>query len=148
MRPIATARSFAFAPFLPAAIRLMANSIRVAVIQARPVYYDLSRTVGKACSLIAEAAAAGAQLAAFGETFFPGYPAWLDYAIDYARWDHAPTKQVYARLAANSVAVDGPEMLQLRQTAEQHQIVLLLGINERVLAGRGNRSLYNSIVID
>ena len=81
------------------------GSVRVALIQARPVYYDLEKTVDKACALISEAARQGARLAAFPETFFPGYPAWLDYAIDYARWDHPPTKKLYARLAANSLAL-------------------------------------------
>jgi len=121
-------------------------SVRVALIQARPVYYDLAQTVAKALSLISEAAGQGAQLVAFGETFFPGYPAWLDYAIDYARWDHPPTKQLYARLVANSMTLEGPQMQQLREQARKYDIVLMLGINERVPSGRGNRSLYNSIV--
>ncbi len=124
----------------------MSDSIRVAAVQARPVYYDLDKCVSKACALIKEAAGHGAQLAAFGETFFPGYPAWLDYAVDYARWDHAPTKHLYARLADNSLAVNSPQMRQLRDCAAEHRIVLVLGVNERVNAGRGNRSLYNSIV--
>lgn len=34
----------------------------------------------------------------------------------------------------------------MRDLAKKLEIVLLLGINERVLRGRGNRSLYNSIV--
>ncbi len=124
----------------------MSGSTRVALIQARPVYYDLDACVAKAVSLIAEAANHGARLAAFGETFFPGYPAWLDCASDYARWDHPPTKQLYARLVANSLAVDSPQMRQLRDCAAQHAIVLVLGFNEKVTPGRGNRSLYNSIV--
>ena len=121
-------------------------TLRVALIQARPAYYDLDKCVAKAISLIAEAARQGAQLAAFGETFFPGYPAWLDYAVDYARWDHAPTKEVYARLAANSIAIDSPQMRQLQDAAAERSIVLVLGINEKVWRGPGNRSLYNSIV--
>ena len=124
----------------------MSGSARVALIQARPVYYDLQKTVGLACSLISEAAGHGSQLASFGETFLPGYPAWLDYALDYARWDHRPTKQLYARLVANSMTIDSPEMRQLQKAARDNEIVLILGINERVLSGRGNRSLYNSIV--
>ena len=124
----------------------MSKSVRVALIQARPAYYDLDRCIAKAVELIAEAAGQGAQLAAFGETFFPGYPAWLDYAIDYARWDHAPTKQLYARLAANGLSLDSPPMQQLRDCAKKQGIVLVLGINERVTQGPGNRSLYNSIV--
>ncbi|MYE26022.1 MAG: carbon-nitrogen hydrolase family protein [Chloroflexi bacterium] len=124
----------------------MADSVRVALIQARPVYYDLQQTVAIACSLLSEAAGQGAQLASFGETFFPGYPAWLDYALDYARWDHPPTKQLYARLVANSMTIDGPEMRKLQEAARDNEVVLVLGINERVSCGRGNRSLYNSIV--
>ena len=125
----------------------MSAPTRAALIQARPVYYDLPKTIEAACSLISEAAGQGAQLAAFPEAFFPGYPAWLDYAVDYARWDHPPTKQLYARLAANSLAVDSPEMRLLQAAARQHHIVLVLGINEGLAAGRGNRSLYNSIII-
>ena len=125
----------------------MADSVRIALIQARPVYYDLPATIDKALALIAEAARSGAQLAVFGESFFPGYPAWLDCAIDYARWDHAPTKQLYARLVSNSLAIDSPEMRQLCESAKTHDIALALGINERVARGRGNRSLYNSLVI-
>jgi len=106
----------------------MAETVRVAVLQARPAYYDLAACIEKACGLIAVAAARGAQLAVLGETFFPGYPAWLDYAIDYARWDYAPTKRLYARLVANSLAIDSPQLRQLRDCAAQHRIVLLLGI--------------------
>ena len=125
----------------------MAETVKVALVQAQPVYYDLSATIAKAETLIAEAAATGAQLAVFGETFFCGYPAWLDVAIDYARWDHAPTKRLYARLVDNSLAVDSAEMRQLQDCAKTHGIVLALGMNERVKRGRGNRSLYNSLVI-
>ena len=124
----------------------MPSPVRVALIQARPVYCDLDKCLDKATALIAEASRNGAQLCAFGETFFPGYPAWLDYAIDYARWDHAPTKQVYARLAANSLAIDSPQMRQLQECAAQHEIALVLGFNERVEHGRGSRSLYNSLI--
>ncbi len=124
----------------------MSECIRVALVQARPVYYDLAGCLAKAESLIAEAAATGAKLAVFGETFFPGYPAWLDVAMDYARWDHAPTKRLYARLVENSLGIHSPAMRQLQACAKAHDIVLVIGLNERVASGRGSRSLYNSIV--
>ena len=76
----------------------MSKSIKVAIIQARAPYYDLPKCVDKARALITEAARKGAQLITLGETWFPGYPAWLDYARDAALWDHALTKKVYARL--------------------------------------------------
>ncbi len=126
---------------------IVPNAIRVAIIQARAPYYDLPRCLEKACSLISEAARNGAQLITLGETWFPGYPAWLDYAPAAALWDHAPTKRVYARLCENSMTVDGPELLRLRRLAKGLEVVLALGINERVRKGRGNRSLYNSLLI-
>lgn len=125
----------------------VSNTIRAAVIQARAPYYDLPGCLEKGCSLIAEAAGNGARLITLGETWFPGYPAWLDYAPAAALWDHAPTKSVYARLCANSMSIDGPELLRLRTVAKDLDVVLVLGINERVLLGRGNRSLYNSLLV-
>ena len=47
----------------------------------------------------------------------------------------------FARLVANSMIIDGPEMRQLQDGAREQDITLALGINERVPGGRGNRSL-------
>ena len=125
----------------------MSGSVRVALIQARPIYYDLDACVAKAISLIAEAAANGAQLAAFGETFFPGYPAWLDYAVlTTPAGIIRPPNSSMPDLVANSLAIDSPQMRQLRDCAARHGIVLVLGFNEKVKPGPGNRSLYNSVV--
>ncbi|MEE9291457.1 MAG: nitrilase-related carbon-nitrogen hydrolase, partial [Acidobacteriota bacterium] len=71
--------------------------VRVAAIQAAPVFMDRDRTVEKAVGLIGDAATKGARLVAFGETFVPGYPAWLDLCPGSAAWDSAPAKQVHAR---------------------------------------------------
>ena len=68
--------------------------IKVAAIQAAPVYSRLESSVSKALSLIKEAASTGAKLVVFPETWLPGYPAWLDCCRDVALWDHEPTKKV------------------------------------------------------
>ena len=90
----------------------------------------------KAVSLIAEAAGAGAQLIAFPESFVPGFPVWA--AVQ------APIKShdFFKRLAANSIAVPGPEVEQLCAAAREHGIVVSIGISERSPASVG--CLWNS----
>lgn len=48
--------------------------IKVAAIQAEPVWYNLEGTVDKSIALIEEAAANGANVVGFPEVFIPGYP--------------------------------------------------------------------------
>lgn len=50
------------------------SPVKVAAIQAEPVWNDLEGGVNKAISLINEAASNGAQVLGFPEVFIPGYP--------------------------------------------------------------------------
>jgi predicted amidohydrolase len=125
----------------------MSNSFPVAIIQQAPVFMDLAGSVAKAVRLIEEAARNGARLVALGETWLPGYPAWLDSCPEMALWDHAPTKEVFARLRHNSVLVPGDETALLAQLAADYQLTLVIGVNERVETGPGNGTLYNSLLI-
>ena len=102
--------------------------------------------MAKAATLIAEAARDGARVVTLGETWLPGYPAWLDYCGGMALWDHAPTKAVFARLRQNSILVPGKETEQLAQLAGDHHLTLVIGVNERVDTGPGNGTLYNSLL--
>lgn len=56
-------------------------TVRVAVTQAEPVWFDLPGAVAKTCALIKEAADNKAQLVAFPEVWIPGYPNWIWYGI-------------------------------------------------------------------
>jgi len=124
----------------------MPDQISVAIIQHSPVFLDLPATVAKTITLTEEAARKGARVVTFGETWLPGYPAWLDYCSDAALWDHAPSKEVFARLRQNSVVVPGKETKLLGQLAADHQLTLVIGVNERVETGPGNGTLYNSLL--
>jgi predicted amidohydrolase len=124
----------------------MAEKVTVGIVQAGPVFMDAEASLEKALTLIGQAAAQGAQIIAFGETWLPGYPAWLDYCPDAALWNHEPTKQVFARLRRNSVAVPGPLAQRLSETAKRLQVHLVIGVNERVESGPGNGTLYNSLL--
>ena len=120
--------------------------LRVAVIQAE-IAPDLPSGLSRTAALTREAAAAGARLVVFPETWLPGYPVWLDVCRDAALWDHPPVKRVFARMAANSVSVPGDACDALAALARETQVVLVVGIVERVDSGAGHGTLYNAILV-
>ena len=121
------------------------SPLRVAVVQAE-VASDLDAGVARTVALTREAADAGAALVVFPETWLPGYPAWLDVCRDVALWDHAPVKAVYARMATESVVVPGPACHALADAARACRVTLVVGVVERVDAGPGAGTLYNTIL--
>lgn len=122
------------------------QTVRVAIAQFAPVYLDKAASLVRALQIIQDAKKRGAELVAFGETWLPGYPAWLDVCPNAALWEHLPTKQVFARLRQNSVTVPGPEIAVLCQASGDLKISVVIGVNERVETGAGNGTLYNSLL--
>ncbi|HEV2734232.1 MAG TPA: carbon-nitrogen hydrolase family protein [Longimicrobiaceae bacterium] len=119
--------------------------LTAAIVQAE-VAPDLEGGLERTRELALEAARSGAELVVFPETWIPGYPAWLDVCRDAALWDHAPVKAVFARIAENSVAVPGPALDSLSETARQAGATLVVGVSERVDRGPGRGTLYNSLL--
>jgi len=118
------------------------TAVRVAAVQAAPFFFNRTATTEKAVSLIGEAAAGGAGLVAFPETWIPGYPAWIFGA---AGWDDAAQKRVFGRLSANAVEVPSPAVDVLCRAAKKAGVVVAMGMTERdARASRG--TLYNSIL--
>lgn len=103
----------------------MQGTVRVAAVQAEPVWLDLAAGVEKAVGLIGQAADGGARLVAFGETWLPGYPWWT--------WLDSPAAGMVfvPRYAANSMLRDGPEMRRLQDAAARHRIHVVIGFSER-----------------
>ena len=54
------------------------ETVKVATIQQPSVYLDRAGCVQRACELIREAGAAGAELVAFPEVWLAGYPYWSE----------------------------------------------------------------------
>ena len=121
------------------------KKITAAIIQAE-VAADLKSGLDKTAELTREAARSGAELIIFPETWIPGYPVWLDVCRDAALWDYAPAKQVFARMAENSISVPGSELDYLKDLARETNSTLVLGISEVVKAGPGRGTLYNSLL--
>lgn len=120
--------------------------LRVAAVQAEAVALDLPGTLERTRALVAAAAARGARVVAFPETWLPGYPAWLDCCRDVGLWDHEPVKRLFVRLRESSVVVGGPVTDELAALAREHDVVLVVGVQERVDEGPGRGTLYNTLV--
>ena len=111
---------------------------RAAAIQAAPVFLDLDASIDKAIGLIAEAAANGAKIIAFPETWLPGYP-WFIW-LDSPAWG----MQFIQRYHDNSLVYGTPEAERLSQAAKQHGIVVVMGLSEK----RGGSLYMGQWIID
>ncbi|GAB5551263.1 MAG: carbon-nitrogen hydrolase family protein [Saprospiraceae bacterium] len=123
------------------------NSLRLAIVQQKPVYLDLSASMQKALTILQEAAQAGANLVVFGETWFCGYPAWIDYLPNIALWGHEATEMVFAEMLDNALEVPSKDTQILCQMAADLKLYLVIGCNERVTVGAGQGTIYNSLLI-
>lgn len=103
----------------------MKKAIKVACVQAAPVFLDLQGTVDKTLALIEEAAGQGAELIAFPETWIPGYPwfLWLDAPAAYMPLVH--------RYHENSLVLDSEQARRISDAARRHGIHVVLGYSER-----------------
>ena len=102
----------------------MQQTVRVAAVQAEPAWLDLAAGVDKVISLIGEAAAGGARLVAFPETFVPGYPWWI--------WLDSPAAgmRFVPQYLTSSMTRDGAEIDRIRQAAARHDIHVVLVFGE------------------
>src|SRR5262245_34357909 len=121
----------------------MNEPVRVASVQAEPVVLDREATLDKLEQQTAEAAANGAQLVVFPETFVPAYPSSV-WARALAGWAQSGAKEAFARLARESVAVPGPAADRMAATARQHGVWLVVGVNE--VDPERPATLYNTLL--
>ncbi len=103
----------------------MFQKFKVAAVQAAPCYLDLPRGVEKAVRYIEEAAAAGAKLVVFPETWLPGYPnhIWLGSVA----W----SMQFTGRYFENSVEAGSDADLAIAEAARRNNIQVSMGLSER-----------------
>ena len=117
------------------------QQMRVAGIQAAPVFGDPQATTEKVLELMKEAAAGGADLCAFPETFLPGYPFWLSRS-DGAKFNDPEQKAAYGAYVEGAVAPDGPEIAAISAASAELGIFTYLGFVERSASGG---SVYASL---
>jgi nitrilase len=118
--------------------------IKIAIVQQAPAFLDRAETLRRAVAWVEEAAAAGAQLIVFPETFIPGYPAWLWRTRPGSDW--SVNVAAYARLLENAVDLDAGDLAPLTEAAKNHHVTIVCGMNER--DGQYSRAtLYNTVVV-
>jgi nitrilase len=120
-----------------------AQTVRVAAVQAAPVFLDAAATVEVAVERIKAAAANGARLVAFGEGFLPGHPIWLHV--------HPVTSPTQIKLASalvrSAITIPGPETQRLADVARGTGTMVVMGVVERLDPGRSELALA-ALVID
>lgn len=110
--------------------------VRAAAVQIAPSLDSADGTLDRVCTAIADAAARGAQLVVFPETFVPYYP--------YFSFVEPPFEQGAAHLLLmeRAVVVPGPVTHAVAAEARSHGVVVVLGVNER-----DHGSLYNTQLV-
>ncbi|MFZ5609930.1 MAG: carbon-nitrogen hydrolase family protein [Pseudomonadota bacterium] len=113
--------------------------LSAAIVQASPVFLNVTAGIEAAAEHIAQAADSGARLIAFGETWLGGYPLWLDEAPGAALWDHPGAKQLHRLLLEEAVHMGDARLGELQEAADRTNAVIVIGAHERV-----RQSLYNT----
>lgn len=103
---------------------------RVAVVQASPVLFDKDATIAKAVRLTGEAAAQGAQLIVFPESFVPAYPRGFSYGfvVGSRTMEGRRDWKIYYD---NSVVVPSADTDRLAAAAREANAYLCIGVTER-----------------
>jgi len=118
------------------------KSFKIAAVQASSVFLDKGATVEKACGLIREAAAEGAQLVVFPEAFIPGYPLWVWFIPS---GQTHPLRELYTELHRNSITIPGRATERLGEEAARHGITVAIGVNEKNSEASGS-TLFNTLL--
>lgn len=113
-------------------------TVRVAAIQAAPVFLDREATTEKASRLIREAGAGGAKLVGFPEGFIPGHPLWYHFLSASS----ARSRQLATELFLNSVEVPSSISDRLCSAARDAGVYVVIGFCERLPGKTG--TMYNS----
>ncbi|WP_017992916.1 Nit6803 family nitrilase [Rhizobium leguminosarum] len=108
-------------------------SVRVAAAQIAPDLTSREKTLARVLDAIREAAAKGAELIVFPETFVPWYP-YFSFVLPPVL-----SGKEHVRLYEEAVTVPSAPTDAVSAAAREHGIVVALGVNER-----DHGSLYNA----
>lgn len=117
----------------------MSSRLSVAAIHAASIFLDRRKSAEKAVALIREAARSGAELVAFPESFLPGFPVWA------ALWPPIDNHDLFAKMASQSLLIDGEEMDMVCAEARASGVFVSIGFSEKSPVSVGG--LWNANVL-
>lgn len=115
------------------------RKIKVAAIQAEPIFLDLDKTTEKSIDLIELAGENNVDLLAFPETFIPSFPNWYENLSEGYK-----VRNLDKELFKNSVEMDGYHIQAIAEACERANVNAVVGINERIPGTTG--TMFNTHV--
>ena len=110
--------------------------LKVAAVQASPIFLDREGTVEKSCELIREAGSKGAKIIVFPESYIPTHPLW------YAFVRSEESMKYYRELFKNAVEIPSDATAKLCAAAKDADSIVVMGMNEKNPGTLG--TLYNT----
>ncbi|MBM3525696.1 MAG: carbon-nitrogen hydrolase family protein [Alphaproteobacteria bacterium] len=114
------------------------KKLRLAAVQAAPVFLDREASVEKACRLIHQAGANRADVIGFPEAFIATHPGWYNMLSASG----AKSMQLARELFKNSVEVPSPATEALSRACREANVLAVVGINEKMPRTTG--TMYNT----
>jgi len=114
------------------------KKLRLAAVQAAPVFLDRDASVEKACQLIREAGNQGADVIGFPEGFIPTHPGWFNFIPDVGDEALLMSRELFK----NAVEVPSKATDSLCRACRDANIIAVVGINEKIPGTTG--TMYNT----
>lgn len=115
--------------------------IKVAVVQATPVFFNIKKTIDKVEQIVKQNADNGSELILFPESFIPGYPRGFSFGSNVGkRTDEG--REVYKTYLENSLEIGSIHFKRLEEISKKHKVYLVIGATEKEAC---NGSLYCSM---
>ena len=112
----------------------MAKKIKVGVVQATPVLFNVEKSVSRTIEWIEHAQREGCQLLLFPESFIPAYPRGISYdAVVGRRTERG--RELWLDYWRNSIEDSSKYVKQIGDAAKKAKMYVALGVTERERIG-------------
>lgn len=106
------------------------SSVKVAVVQAAPVLFDLEKTTAKVIYLIEKAANENVDIIVFPESFIPCYPRGLSFGFVVGSRNEDGRKD-WLRFNQNSFDENSAESKMIGEAAKKYGVYVSIGVTEK-----------------